>query len=175
MGIEIERKFLPRSDGWRTAAHKVVPMAQGYLNDLALVDSGAMRASVRVRIEGEAAFLNIKSRELGTTRQEFEYPVPVAEARALLKLCVGGLVEKNRHYVEHAGHLWEVDEFLGDNAGLVVAEIELAGEDETFTQPDWVGAEATHAARYYNLALASRPFSQWRDDERQAQDLMEGR
>ncbi|WP_287598570.1 CYTH domain-containing protein [Thermomonas sp.] len=175
MGIEIERKFLPRGDGWRAAAHKVVPMAQGYLNDLALVDSGAMRASVRVRIEGDAAFLNIKSRELGTTRQEFEYPVPVAEARALLELCVGGLVEKNRHYVEHAGHLWEVDEFLGDNAGLVVAEIELASEDETFAQPDWVGVEATHAARYYNLALASRPFSQWREDERQAHDLMEGR
>lgn len=175
MAIEIERKFLPRSDGWRAAARKVVPMAQGYLNDLALVDSGAMRASVRVRIEGDAAFLNIKSRELGASRQEFEYPVPVAEARALLKLCVGGLVEKHRHYVEHAGHLWEVDEFLGDNAGLVVAEIELASEDETFAQPDWVGVEATHAARYYNLALASRPFSQWREDERQAHDLMEGR
>ncbi len=175
MGIEIERKFLPRNDGWRAAARKVVPMAQGYLNDLALVDSGAMRASVRVRIEGDAAFLNIKSRELGASRQEFEYPVPVAEARALLKLCVGGLVEKHRHYVEHAGHLWEVDEFLGDNAGLVVAEIELASEDETFAQPDWVGVEATHAARYYNLALASRPFSQWREDERQAHDLREGR
>ena len=174
MGIEIERKFLPRSDGWRASAHKVVPMAQGYLNDLALVDSGAMRASVRVRIEGEAAFLNIKSRELGTTRQEFEYPVPVAEAQALLKLCVGGLVEKNRHYVAHAGHLWEVDEFLGDNAGLVVAEIELADADESFARPDWAGPEATHAPRYYNLALASRPFSQWREDERQAQDLVEG-
>lgn len=175
MAIEIERKFLPRSDGWRAAAHRVVPMAQGYLNDLALVDSGAMRASVRVRIEGDAAFLNIKSRELGTTRQEFEYPLPVAEARALLGLCVGGLVEKNRHYVEHAGHLWEVDEFLGDNAGLVVAEIELADAGETFALPDWAGAEATHAPRYYNLALASRPFSQWREDERQAQDLTDGR
>lgn len=175
MGIEIERKFLPRSDGWRAAAHKVVPMAQGYLNDLALVDSGAMRASVRVRIEDAAAFLNIKSRELGASRQEFEYPVPVAEARALLKLCVGGLVEKRRHYVEHAGHLWEVDEFLGDNAGLVVAEIELDAVDAIFARPDWVGAEATHAPRYYNLALASRPFSQWREDERQAHDLVEGR
>lgn len=175
MGIEIERKFLPRSDAWRAAAHKVVPMAQGYLNDLALVDSGAMRASVRVRIEGDAAFLNIKSRELGASRQEFEYPVPVEEARALLKLCVGGLVEKHRHYVEHAGHLWEVDEFLGDNAGLVVAEIELDAVDAIFARPDWVGAEATHAPRYYNLALASRPFSQWREDERQAHDLVEGR
>ncbi|MDE2407245.1 MAG: CYTH domain-containing protein [Xanthomonadaceae bacterium] len=174
MGIEIERKFLPRNDGWRAAAHKVVPMAQGYLNDLALVDSGAMRASVRVRIEGDVAFLNIKSRELGTTRQEFEYPVPVPEARALLTLCVGGRVEKNRHYVEHAGHLWEVDEFFGDNAGLVVAEIELGSEDEAFSRPSWIGVEATRAPRYYNLALASRPFSQWRDDERQARDLIQG-
>lgn len=171
MGIEIERKFLPASDGWRAAAHKVVPMAQGYLNDLALVDSGAMQASVRVRIEGDAAFLNIKSRELGARRQEFEYPLPVADARALLKLCVGGLVEKHRHYVQHAGHLWEVDEFLGDNAGLVVAEIELADEGERFERPGWVGVEATHAPRYYNLALASRPYSQWREDERRAADL----
>lgn len=175
MGIEIERKFLPRSDGWRAAAHRVVPMAQGYLNDLALVDSGAMRASVRVRIEGDVAFLNIKSRELGTTRQEFEYPVPVVDARALLKLCVGGLIEKNRHHVDYAGHLWEVDEFFGDNAGLVVAEIELDAADAAFAKPDWAGVEATHAPRYYNLALASRPFSQWREDERQAHDLVEGR
>ena len=161
MGIEIERKFLPVNDGWRAAAHKVVPMAQGYLNDLALVDSGAMQASVRVRIEGDAAFLNIKSRELGASRQEFEYPVPVADARALLKLCVGGLVEKHRHYVEHAGHLWEVDEFLGDNAGLVVAEIELDDAGEAFERPDWLGVEVTDDARYYNLALASRPYRDW--------------
>ena len=175
MPIEIERKFLVTSDGWRTAAHKVVPMAQGYLNDLAMVDGGAMNASVRVRIEGDEARLNIKSRELGASRQEFDYPIPVADARALLALSVGGLVDKRRHYVEFEGHLWEVDEFLGDNAGLVVAEIELASEDETFAQPDWAGAEATHAPRYYNLALASRPFSQWREDERQAQDILEGR
>ena len=174
MGIEIERKFLVHGDGWRRAAHKVVPMAQGYLNDIAMVGSGAMQASVRVRIEGDEARLNIKSRELGARRQEFEYPVPVADARALLALSVGGLIDKRRHYVEHAGHLWEVDEFLGDNAGLVVAEIELSGVDEAFAAPDWIGVEATHAPRYYNLALASRPFSQWRDDERQALDLMEG-
>ena len=174
MGIEIERKFLVHGDGWRRAAHKVVPMAQGYLNDIAMVDSGAMQASVRVRIEGDKARLNIKSRELGARRQEFEYPVPVADARALLALSVGGLIDKRRHYVEHAGHRWEVDEFLGDNAGLVVAEIELSGVDEAFEAPSWIGVEATHAPRYYNLALASRPFSQWRDDERQALDLMEG-
>ena len=97
--------------------------------------------------------------------------MPVAEARALLKLCVGGLVEKHRHYVEHAGHLWEVDEFLGDNAGLVVAEVELDDGDEAFARPPWLGAEVTDIVRYYNLALAARPFSQWRDDERDGRDL----
>jgi len=171
MGIEIERKFLVSGDGWRMAAHEVVPMAQGYLNDLAMVDGGAMNASVRVRIQGDAAFLNIKSRELGASRQEFDYPIPVAEARALLALCVGGLVDKRRHYVEFEGHLWEVDEFLGDNSGLVVAEIELSREDEAFARPGWLGPEATHAQRYYNLALASHPYSRWSEDERGALDL----
>lgn len=174
MGIEIERKFLPSSDAWRAAAHKTVAIAQGYLNDIAMVDSGAMQASVRVRIEGDAAFLNIKSRELGARRQEFEYPIPVADAQALLALCVGGKIEKIRHYVQHQHHLWEVDEFFGDNAGLVVAEIELSSVDETFAKPDWAGAEATHAQRYYNLALASRAYSQWCDNERQARDLNQG-
>ena len=175
MGIEIERKFLVTGDGWRAAAHKVVPMAQGYLNDLAMVEGGAMNASVRVRIEGDEARLNIKSRELGASRQEFDYPIPVADARALLALAVGGLVDKRRHYVQFEGHLWEVDEFLGDNAGLVVAEIELSSVDEAFARPGWLGAEATHAQRYYNLALASRPYSQWSEDERRALDLEQGR
>ena len=173
MGIEIERKFLVTSEGWRAAAREVVPMAQGYLNDLAAVDSGAMRTSIRVRIAGDSAYLNLKSRELGHTRQEFDYPIPVADARALLALCVGGMIDKRRHYVEHAGHVWEVDEFLGDNAGLVVAEIELQSADESFARPDWLGAEATDAPRYYNLALATRPYSQWSGAERGAADLEE--
>ncbi len=165
MAIEIERKFLVTSDAWRAAAHKVVPMAQGYLNDLAAMDTGAMKASVRVRIAGDAAFLNLKSRELGHTRQEFDYPIPVDDARALLALSVGGLVDKRRHYVRHEDHLWEVDEFLGDNAGLVVAEIELGAADEVFARPAWLGAEVTDESRYYNLALATRPFAQWSADE----------
>lgn len=166
MGIEIERKFLVTGDGWRAAAREVVPMAQGYINDQAAMDSGAMKASVRVRIAGDEAFLNLKSRELGHTRQEFDYPIPVDDARGLLALCVGGLVDKRRHYVEHEGHLWEVDEFLGDNAGLVVAEIELSSADEAFARPAWIGAEVTEALRYYNLALATRPYSQWSESER---------
>ena len=161
MAIEIERKFLVTGDGWRRAAREVVPMAQGYLNDLAAMDRGTMKASVRVRIAGDRAFLNLKSRELGHTRQEFEYPIPLVDARALLALSVGGLIDKRRHYIEHEGHLWEVDEFLGDNAGLVVAEIELASADEPFAKPSWIGAEVTDSPRYYNLALATRPYSQW--------------
>lgn len=161
MPIEIERKFLVTGDGWRAAAHRVIPMAQGYINDQSAMDSGAQKASVRVRLQGEEAFLNLKSRELGHTRQEFEYPLPLDDARALLALCVGGLIDKRRHLVQHQGHLWEVDEFLGDNAGLVVAEIELESADEAFAKPDWIGAEVTDDARYYNLALASHPFCQW--------------
>ena len=141
-------------------------MAQGYINDMAAMDSGAQKASVRVRIQGDAAYLNIKSRELGHTRQEFDYPIPVDEARQLLALCVGGKIDKRRHLVRHGGLLWEVDEFLGDNAGLVVAEVELDNAEQVIDMPAWAGAEVTDQARYYNLALASRPYSQWRADER---------
>jgi adenylate cyclase len=95
----------------------------------------------------------------------------MGDARALLVLCVGGKIDKRRHLLTHAGHLWEIDEFLGDNAGLVVAEIELDAEDELFERPAWLGAEATHAVRYYNLALASRPYCQWEEAERLATDL----
>ncbi|MBL8261025.1 MAG: CYTH domain-containing protein [Xanthomonadaceae bacterium] len=170
MAVEIERKFLVVDDRWREQAHQVVPMAQGYLNDQAAMDTGGQRASVRVRLEGDEAHLNLKSRELGHTRQEFDYVIPVEDARALLALCVGGLIDKRRHLVEHGDHLWEIDEFLGDNAGLVVAEIELSSADEVFDRPDWLGAEVTDASRYYNLALASRPYSHWSEDERAGAD-----
>ena len=168
MGIEIERKFLVCDDGWRAQAARVVRMAQGYLNDLGAVESGRQRCSVRVRIAGDEAFLNLKSRELGRSRQEFDYAIPVADAEAMLALCSGGLIDKFRHYVLHAGHLWEVDEFLGDNAGLVVAEIELQSVDEAFACPPWVGAEVTELQRYYNLALAERPFARWTDEEKKS-------
>ena len=166
MPIEIERKFLVAGDGWRKSAHKVVAMAQGYLNDMAALDSGAQRVSVRVRIAGDDAFLNLKSSDPGHTRQEFDYAIPPDEARALLALCVGGIIDKRRHYVNHAGHLWEVDEFLGDNAGLVVAEVELDSADESFARPPWLGVEVTDSLRYYNLALAARPYALWSDAER---------
>ncbi len=171
MAIEIERKFLVLDDAWRAQASRVIVMAQGYINDHAAMDSGAQRASVRVRLEGDDARLNLKSRELGHTRQEFEYPIPVDDARALLALCVGGRIDKHRHLVEHTGHVWEVDEFFGDNAGLVVAEIELGSGDEWFERPAWLGTEVTDSSRYYNLVLASRPYSQWSEAEKAATDL----
>lgn len=164
MGIEIERKFLVTSEAWRTAAHAVIPMAQGYINDMGALDRGDQNASVRVRIDGDGAALNLKSRTLGRSRQEFEYPIPVADARDLLALCVGGLIEKRRHLVHHEGLLWEIDEFFGDNAGLVVAEVELAHADQSVPLPPWAGAEVTDQARYYNVALASHPFTRWKGD-----------
>ena len=165
MAVEIERKFLVTDERWRADVERSSVMAQGYLNDAASLESGAMNASVRVRIAGDRAWLNLKSRELGHTRQEFDYPIPVDDARALLALAVGGVIEKRRHYVRHAGHLWEIDEFGGANAGLVVAEIELGRSDEAFAMPDWAGREVTDESRYYNHALAARPFSQWTRDE----------
>jgi len=166
MGIEIERKFLVIGETWRGQATRRQRMAQGYLNDAAAVDSGAQQVSVRVRIAGEHAALNLKSRELGASRQEFEYPIPLADAEALLALCVGGTIDKTRHYVSVGGHLWEIDEFHGENAGLFVAEIELSAVDEAFERPPWLGAEVTDQVRYYNLALASRPFSQWSAEDK---------
>jgi adenylate cyclase len=168
MGIEIERKFLLNNDTWRTQVNKTVRMAQGYINHQDALRSGAQKASVRIRIAGEQAFLNMKSRELGHTRQEFDYEIPLADAQALLDLCVGGLIDKNRHYIYQDDLVWEIDEFFGDNQGLLVAEIELPHADHPIQKPDWCGMEVTDQIRYYNLALAERPFSQWRQEEKQA-------
>lgn len=154
MGIEIERKFLLASDAWRGLGQPVL-LRQGYL-------SSARERVVRVRIEGEQAMLTIKGANVGATRGEWEYPIPLADAAELLDgLCEQPLIEKVRHRIEYAGMVWEVDEFLGANAGLVVAEIELASEDQPFDKPDWIGAEVSGDARYYNANLIHHPFSQW--------------
>jgi adenylate cyclase len=166
MGIEIERKFLLRDERWRGEVERSVRMAQGYLNDHAAVASGAQQASVRVRLAGDDAWLNLKSREAGPSRQEFEYAIPPADAEALLRLCTGGIIDKTRHYVRHEGALWEIDEFAGANAGLVVAEIELPAVDAPFARPAWLGDEVTDHVRYYNLALAARPFREWTHEEK---------
>ena len=154
MGVEIERKFLLQGDAWRGLGQAVL-LRQGYL-------SSARERVVRVRIEGEQAMLTIKGANVGASRGEWEYPIPLADAVELLDgLCEQPLIEKYRHRIEHAGMVWEVDEFLGANAGLVVAEIELASEDQPFDKPDWIGAEVSGDARYYNANLIRHPFSQW--------------
>lgn len=153
MGIEIERKFLVAGDGWRGV--EGVLYRQGYLNrDKA--------RTVRVRLAGGEGFLTVKGVSRGAARQEFEYSIPAADAEALLALCDGPLVEKVRRVVVHGGMRWEVDEFLGENAGLVVAEIELEREDQPFERPDWLGREVTDDPRYYNANLAVTPYSAWR-------------
>jgi len=159
MPREIERKFLPKSDAWRSQARESRAMSQGYLA------SGA-HCSVRVRVAGHEAWLNIKAGGLVASRQEYEYPVPLAEARELLALAEGPLIEKTRHLVEHGGMTWEIDEFHGENDGLVVAELELDREDEPFARPPWLGVEVTQLNRYYNVCLVTHPYRAWNDAER---------
>lgn len=151
MGVEIERKFLVRV---LPEGERFVEMVQGYLS----VD---MERTVRVRIEGECGVLTIKGKTEGCSRAEFEYEIPVGEARELMGMCVGPVVEKVRRYVTVGGKMWEVDVFSGANEGLVVAEIELGSEGEEFEMPDWVGDEVTGDWRYTNSALSERPFGGW--------------
>jgi len=154
MGVEIERKFLLAGEDWRTLGQPVL-LRQGYLC------SDPVR-TVRVRIEGDQGVLTIKSKSTGVSRGEWEYPIPLMEAQELLDtLCERPLVEKYRRRIEHAGFTWEVDEFLGENAGLVVAEIELPSEDTAFDKPDWIGEEVSGDKRYYNSSLIRFPYSQW--------------
>jgi CYTH domain-containing protein len=153
MGVEIERKFLVVGEGWRGGG-LAVEIRQGYLN----LDPDR---TVRVRIAGEAAFLTVKGRARGAVRAEFEYPVPVADAEALLGMCEGGVIAKTRTRLPAGDVVWEVDEFTGDNAGLVVAECELATEDQPFERPAWLGEEVTDDPRYGNSSLARAPFRTW--------------
>ena len=155
MAIEIERKFLVASDGWRAQVQKSVPMRHGYLAPL------GGKASVRVRVEGEVGKLNVKAAKVGMSRAEYEYEIPAAEAEEMLVSLCSGLILKTRHYVPVDGHLWEIDVFEGDNAPLVVAEIELGAEDEAFERPEWLGREITEDRRYYNHSLSVTPYKTW--------------
>ena len=172
MGLEVERKFLVRS-GWRPDAEpgsSATPMRQGYLAG----EDGA-HVTVRVRVAGAAGFLTIKGKALRSAtepaqaleRLEFEYPIPLADAETLLGLSRTPLVEKVRYRLPHAGRVWEVDVFGGDNAGLIVAELELSRADEPFERPPWLGLEVTQDERYANAALARRPYRSWAEAERQ--------
>lgn len=154
MGVEIERKFLVRDASWKSMGQGVL-LRQGYL-------SSAQERIVRVRIEGDKAMLTIKGRTAGMTRSEWEYPIPVEDAQLMLdSLCERPIIEKKRYRIPYEGMLWEVDEFFGENAGLVVAEIELESESQIFVKPDWIGDEVTHDARYFNANLLRHPYSRW--------------
>ena len=159
MGTEIERKFLVTGDAWRSSGTPL-RVVQGYL-------AYGPPVSVRVRIIGDEANLNVKTSRVSITRGEFEYPIPMADAEQLLaESCQGPPIEKTRFMVEHDGSTWEVDEFHGANEGLVVAEIELDDEAQAFTKPEWVGGEVSHETRYLNSQLSRHPYSAWTDEEK---------
>ena len=153
MPLEIERKFLVANDSWRDGSPGV-RISQGYL-------ARDGERTVRIRIGGEKAWVTIKGRSVGISRQEFEYEIPVAEAGELLGLCLPSVIDKTRYEVFHAGHVWEVDVFHGDNEGLVVAEVELEDESISPELPPWVGAEVSDDARYFNSRLAEVPYANW--------------
>ena len=174
MGIEIERKFLLASDTWRNSVSASKHIAQGYLVDVRALRDGTARASVRVRISGEQAWLNIKSVELGIARAEYELPLALADAQAMLATMCNGVLEKNRHHVEVQGWMFEIDEFLGANSGLVVAELEIPEPDAVYPRPAWLGREVSSLARYYNVNLLEHPYSAWTDAERNAAEVPVG-
>ena len=154
MGKEIERKFLVKGDVWRSLA-KGTAYRQGYLNS-------AKERTVRIRTIDDRAFLTIKGLTVGATRAEYEYEIPVADCNAMLDaLAEKPIIEKKRYKVPLEGLTWEIDEFFGDNAGLIVAEVELEGEMQTFRKPEWVGEEVTADPRYFNSNLIKHPYSKW--------------
>lgn len=155
MAIEIERKFLVSGDAWRAQATRAVKMRHGYLAPL------GGKASVRVRVEGEVGKLNVKAAKIGMSRAEYEYEIPADEAEEMIATLCSGLILKTRYYVPLGSHLWEIDVFEGDNAPLIVAEIELGAEEEAFERPEWLGSEITDDLRYYNHALSVTPYRTW--------------
>lgn len=155
MGYEIERKFLVRGD-YKSQSSKSFSIKQGYLSLSGI-------SVIRVRIKGERAFITIKSAltEGKIKRHEWEYEIPMEDAGEMLALCENPVIEKTRYLIDYGGHLFEVDEFYGDNDGLVIAEIELEDEDELFDRPDWLGDEVTGNVRYYNSFLSMHPYKEW--------------
>lgn len=155
--IEIERKFLTTSDAFMEEAHSKTRIVQGFLNT-------HPDRTVRVRIKGEQGFLTIKGRsnDAGTSRFEWEREIDVDEAEALLKLCEAGVIDKTRYEVKAGVHIFEVDVFEGVNEGLIVAEVELTSETESFETPAWLGEEVTGDVKYYNSQLSKQPYNTWK-------------
>ncbi|SHF96801.1 adenylate cyclase [Flavobacterium micromati] len=154
--IEIERKFLVKNDSFKKAASTENRITQGYLSSVA-------ERTVRVRIKGNKGFLTIKgaSNESGLSRFEWEKEIPIEEAKKLILLSEAGVIDKTRFEIKMGNHTFEVDEFYGDNSGLIIAEIELSSETETFLKPDWLGDEVTNDIRYYNAYLSTKPYNKW--------------
>jgi CYTH domain-containing protein len=152
MGTEIERKFMVKEGDW--CKQKPIKYRQGYLNS-------AKERIVRVRTIDDKGYLTIKGLTVGASRMEFEYEIPRQDADTLLDICEKPLIEKNRYKIEHGGFVWEVDEFFGENQGLIVAEIELESEDQFFSKPHWVGKEVTGDPRYFNSNLVKNPYTKW--------------
>ena len=157
MGLEIERKFLLKTTEPLQGLTGVV-IRQGYLSDTS-------QANLRVRIKAERAYLTVKSKAVGLVRKEFEYEIPVQDAEEmLLQFCQKPLIEKTRYKLDYAGYTWEIDVFVGENAGLVLAEVELATAKDTLELPDWIAREVTQDKRFYNAYLAKHPYSQWKGE-----------
>ena len=159
MAVEIERKFMVQGESWRQGATGTF-YRQGYLHH-------DPESTVRIRVAGEKALITIKGASVGASRLEFEYSIPKEDAEAMLSiLCKKPIIEKIRYKVSVNGMEWDVDEFLGENTGLVIAEIELESEKENFTKPIWTGMEVTGQKRYYNANLLSRPYKDWTEQEK---------
>lgn len=156
MGVEIERKFLLKDSSWKQQMVGIRPavIRQGYLNTDA-------ERTVRVRLKDQQGYITIKGKTAGISRSEFEYPIPPEDAEALLLMCKAPLIEKKRYTVIIEKQAWEIDEFFGDNAGLVIAEAELKNESQELNPPSWIGEEVSHDRRYYNSNLSIAPFQQW--------------
>ena len=170
MPIEIERKFLLADESWRADIEHSESLAQGYLVGAQALRDGSARASVRARLAGDKAWLNIKAATRGIARTEFDYSIPVDDARTLLTSLCDGVLEKVRHHVRVDGVLFEIDEFHGENEGLIVAEVELPAIDAAFPHPPWLGREVSALTRYYNVNLIVHPYQQWTPAERAAGD-----
>lgn len=155
MAFEIERKFLLRSEAWRHQVFKTIKIQQAYL-------SNTDKASLRIRTADDKGYICSKSMTRDIRRHEFEYEIPYHDAEFMLQhMCQGSAIIKNRNLVKVDQHLWEIDEFHGDNEGLIVAEVELGHEDEAFTLPSWLGEEVSADARYLNISLVDHPFKNW--------------
>lgn len=168
MPVEIERKFLPADESWRGGVTRSTRIVQGYLVGAEALAAGQARAAVRVRLAGEQAWLTVKAAVAGVARDEYEVPLPPDDAARMLETLCGDVIEKQRHIVPVEGFDFEVDEFLGDNQGLVVIELELDDARQVFPRPPWLGREVSEQVRYYNVNLARRPYARWTTAERNA-------